>query len=347
MERIQYVSYGLRKKGDSSMKRLVLTSLIFFLFLGGANLLWEAPFFSFKAGLRTSYAQSTKMNAPKMDSTSPPGEEPSKQGHNSETVTGGRMGSMTPEEMRERMKDVIPPKGVPFYQEKTFIVAVTVALMLLVFLVIKRGGIRPWRFFKKQDSFINEAILVVDLCGSTRMAVTQGDVFAMRIKNRMKDCVREVAESFRAKFLENIGDGYLITFPTGADAVRAAIKIIQNADDYNKEAPEKEKIELRIGINYGELVLDEQGGRHGAAINKVFRIEGIKKDQMQNLGEGLKPEEFLEKNRIFLSEEINEEIKDMKDIQAQLVGVFDLKGFTGLHRIYYIPWKELSLDQKP
>jgi class 3 adenylate cyclase len=247
--------------------------------------------------------------------------------------------------MIKRIKDDIPPKESPFYQENTFIVAVTGALMLLVFWIIKRGGIRPWGVFKKQDSFINEAILVVDLCESTKMAVTQGDVFAMRIKNRMKDCVREVAQGFRAKFLENIGDGYMVTFPTGPDAVRAAIKILQNADDYNKDAPEKERIELRIGINYGELVLDERGGRHGAAINKVFRIEGIKKDQMQNLGEGLKPEEFLEKNRIFLSEEIKEEIKDMQDIQAQLVGVFDLKGFTGLHRIYYIPWQKLPLDQ--
>ncbi len=329
------------------MNRLVFSILILFLISGGAGLSWEAPFFSFEEGLHPSHAQSEKISSPKRDKSSSPEGEPSRRDPNREKEMGGRMGGMTPEEMRESMKDVIPPKEVPFYQEKTFIVAVTVALMLLVFWVIKRGGIRPWGVFKKQDSFINEAILVVDLCESTRMAVTQGDVFAMRIKNRMKDCVREVAQGFRAKFLENIGDGYMVTFPTGADAVRAAIKILQNADDYNKEAPEKERIELRIGINYGELVLDERGGRHGAAINKVFRIEGIKKDQMQNLGEGLKPEEFLEKNRIFLSEEINEEIKDMKDIQAQLVGVFDLKGFTGLHRIYYIPWKKLPLDQKP
>lgn len=330
------------------MVRRVSTILLIFLVLGGVILLGGGPrLFLFESGLPSSHAQSKRMTAPETDRNLPSGEEPSTQDHNSETGKGRGMGSMSPGEMRESMKDILTPKEAPFYQEKTFIVAFTVALMLLVFWVIKRGGIRSWGIFKKSGTFINEAILVVDLCESTRMAVTQGDVFAMRIKNKMKDCVREVAQGFRAKFLENIGDGYLITFPTGADAVRAAIKIIQNADDYNKEAPEKERIELRIGINYGELVLDERGGRHGAAINKVFRIEGIKRDQMQDLGEGLKPEEFMEKNRIFLSEEINEEIKDMKDIQAQLVGVFDLKGFTGLHRIFYIPWKELSVDQEP
>jgi class 3 adenylate cyclase len=218
--------------------------------------------------------------------------------------------------------------------------------MLLLFWIIKRGGFRSWGISKKQGTFIHEAILVVDLCESTKMAVTQGDVFAMRIKNKMKACVREVAQGFGATSLENIGDGYLVTFPTGADAVRAAVKILQNAEEYNKTVPEKEKIDLRIGLNYGEMVLDERGGRHGAALNKVFRIEGITKEQQQNLGEGIKPEEFLDKNRIFISEEIKEEIKDMGDIHAQLVGVFDLKGFTGLHRIYYIPWKESAFEKK-
>jgi class 3 adenylate cyclase len=323
------------------MTRFGFFFLIFLFVFGGPFLYRKEVFSPFEDDLIDAHAQTPKRESSKKDMDVPPSEKAPVQGHNSGTRVRERMGGVTPGKMRERMKDIIPPKEVPFYQEKTFLVIATAALMLLFFWIIKRGGIRPLRrALKKQVSFVNEAILVVDLCESTRMTVTQGDVFAMRIKNRMKDCVREVAQSFRAKFLENIGDGYMVTFPTGADAVRAAIKILQNADDYNKEAPEKERIELRIGINYGELVLDERGGRHGAAINKVFRIEGIKKDQMQNLGEGLKPEEFLEKNRIFVSEEIKEEIKDMGDIRSQLVGVFDLKGFTGLHRIYYIPWKE-------
>ena len=73
------------------------------------------------------------------------------------------------------------------------------------------------------------------------------------------------------------------------------------------------------------------------------------RESMKNIfspGEGLKPEEFLDKNRILISEEIKEEIKDMGDIQAQLVGIFDLKGFTGLHRIYYIPWKESVFEKQ-
>jgi class 3 adenylate cyclase len=82
----------------------------------------------------------------------------------------------------------------------------------------------------------------------------------------------EVSENFRATFFENTGDGYMIMFPMGANAVRATVKILQKSDEYYRVDPEKEKIELRVGVNYGELVLDEHGGRHGAAIKKVSRI---------------------------------------------------------------------------
>jgi hypothetical protein len=39
----------------------------------------------------------------------------------------------------------------------------------------------------------------------------------------------------------------------------------------------------------------------------------------------LKPEDFIEKNRIFVSKEISEEIRNIKEIQAQPAGVFELK----------------------
>jgi class 3 adenylate cyclase len=137
---------------------------------------------------------------------------------------------------------------------------------------------------------------------------------------------------------------YTIEFPISHREHRAAVKILQNAEGYNKDAPEKERIELRVGISYGELALDEQRERHGAAINKAFRIEGLKKEDQQSMGGGLEPEDFPEKNRIFVSEETKEEIKDVPEIPVHQVGVFDLKGFTGLHRIYCIPWRDVLSD---
>lgn len=331
-----------KKAHDSrelAMKILVFVFLVFFLVAG--SLLFPAPFSLTLSHLNEAYAQTPEGRSSKASTHS-------LEGHRGGMMMGewteGMGHEMMRDMMRERMKDAALTKEVPFYQEKTFLVIITGALVLFIIWAIGRRGLRPWRRLGKRAPFINEAILVVDLCESTKLAVTQGDAFAMRIQERMKQCVREVSERFGASFFENTGDGYLITFPAGIGAVRAAIQVLQNANDYNGEAPEKEKIELRVAINYGELILDEQQGRHGAAINKAFRIEGLQEGELESLGGGLKPKDFPERNRIFLSEEVKEEINGARAIPIELVGVFNLKGFTGLHRVYSVPWREIPLD---
>lgn len=246
--------------------------------------------------------------------------------------------------MHEMMRDYTNMEEVPFYQETIFLVLVSVGFVVLVAWLIRRHDFRLGGWLQSRDAFVTEAILVVDLCGSTKLAVTQGDVFAMRVKNNMKVRVREIADKLGANYFESTGDGYLITFPAAADAITAAIRVLQQAADHNKTASEKGRIELRIGINFGELILDEDGGRHGASINKAFRIEGLTKEQRRNLGDAQEHTGFVQKNRIFVSEEISEEVKGNHEIKIRPIGIFELKGFTGLHRVYCIPWNEFVHD---
>jgi len=56
------------------------------------------------------------------------------------------------------------------------------------------------------------------------------------------------------------------------------------------------------------------------------------------------PEDFPEKNRIFISEELKEEISGVQGIRARLVGVLNLKGFTERHRIYHTPWEDTACE---
>jgi class 3 adenylate cyclase len=335
----------MRVKSSRAMKRYVFFLTVFLSIVMGGSLTPSGVPCLVERFLHSAHAQTSEGDSSKKGIDSPPTEEPPMEGQRGGTMGGGMTG-MGNEEMGRMMREVIPPKEIPFYRETTFHVVMTAVLVLLILWLIKRWGDRRWSTSKAPGPFVNEAVLVVDLCESTKLAVTRGDAFAMGITNKMKECVRDVSESLGAGFFENTGDGYLITFPTGVSAVSAAIKILKNADAYNRETPEKEKIELRVGINYGEMVLDEKGQRHGVAINKAFRIEGLSRDQ-QRLGDGLKPEGFPEKNRIFVSEEIIEEIKAVGEIQVRELGVFDLRGFTGLHRVYSVPWRDVAVDQKP
>ncbi len=58
-----------------------------------------------------------------------------------------------------------------------------------------------------------------------------------------------------------MGDGMLAEFPSVVDAVRAAVETQQAVTEHNthlpeEERPEEERIEFRIGINLGDIIID-------------------------------------------------------------------------------------------
>ena len=66
----------------------------------------------------------------------------------------------------------------------------------------------------------------------------------------------------------------------------------------------------------------------------TFRVEGVKAENLIEVEDGIKKEEMTSINRVFITETVVEEAEKMKGLKAQLLGLFELKGITGLHRIY-------------
>ena len=74
--------------------------------------------------------------------------------------------------------------------------------------------------------------------------------------------------------------------------------------------------------------------RIGTAVNKTFRVEGLKgKDIIENEG-GMKPDELPTVNRILITEVVHEELEKYDGFSSKHVGFFDLKGISVRHRIY-------------
>ena len=88
---------------------------------------------------------------------------------------------------------------------------------------------------------------------------------------------------------------------------------------------------------YGEILLDSRGGRHGAAINKAFRLMGVPSDTFVTVEGEERLKEIPDRNRIFLDEEAANESAS-GEVALRQVGVCRLKGFTGFHRVYEMPW---------
>lgn len=181
---------------------------------------------------------------------------------------------------------------------------------------------------------VTEAILVLDLCNSTDIANRYGDTFSLNLIKNLTDMVSPIARQEKCRFSKGTGDGFLMTFPEAANAVRFAQNTLLTVAKHNDKAEDRERINLRFAIHFGEAKVDDQGDRLGVAVSMTFRVEGVKADGLIPLEGGMSPEEVPADNRILISENVVKEIQQMQGPQIKLVGLFELKGITGLHRIY-------------
>jgi class 3 adenylate cyclase len=66
----------------------------------------------------------------------------------------------------------------------------------------------------------------------------------------------------------------LIEFASVVDAVRCAVVVQQGIEDRNANLLEAERIRFRIGINLGDVMVDE-GDMFGDGVNVAARIEAL------------------------------------------------------------------------
>ena len=188
----------------------------------------------------------------------------------------------------------------------------------------------------EEGAILTEAITVLDLCNSTDIASRYGDNFALNIMKILSDIVTQIAKRERFKFMKNTGDGFLITFSKTDNSVRFALDVLKAVDRHNEKADENRRINLRFGINLGETRVDQKGDRLGAAVNMTFRVEGVKPEALIPIEGGMEKEEVPLDNRVFMTENAYKEIGDLEGVKTRLVGLFELKGITGLHKIFQL-----------
>jgi hypothetical protein len=74
-------------------------------------------------------------------------------------------------------------------------------------------------------------------------------------------------------------------------------------------------------------------------------VEGVNKEGLIEVEGGIKKDEMPGANRILITENVVEEAKQTEGLDAKLLGLFELKGITGLHRIYELIETSRLIDQ--
>ncbi len=86
----------------------------------------------------------------------------------------------------------------------------------------------------------------------------------------LKACRREFIDPKLAehggRMVKTTGDGALVEFASAVDAVRCAMQIQNAMSERNAAIQEDRRIEFRIGINVGDIIIDE-GDIYGDGVN--------------------------------------------------------------------------------
>jgi adenylate cyclase len=118
------------------------------------------------------------------------------------------------------------------------------------------------------------AILAADVVGYSRlMGADEAGTLAALKAHRGELVDMKIAEH-RGRIVKLTGDGILAEFPSVVNAVACAAEIQRRMRDRNIDLPEDRRIEFRIGINLGDVIVDGDD-IYGDGVNVASRLEGI------------------------------------------------------------------------
>ncbi len=118
------------------------------------------------------------------------------------------------------------------------------------------------------------AILTADMVGYSRlMEVDEAGTLA-RLKTHRLELIDPAIAKNRGSIIKSTGDGLLVEFRSVADAVLCAAEIQRRMTRRNADMPPARWIQFRIGINLGDVIIDE-GDIFGDGVNVAARLQGL------------------------------------------------------------------------
>jgi TolB-like protein/class 3 adenylate cyclase len=118
------------------------------------------------------------------------------------------------------------------------------------------------------------AILAADVTGYSRLIGVDEEGTLNRLKAIRAELIDPKIAKHRGRIVKTTGDGLLVEFTSVVDALRSATEWQRGMADRNAGIPAEDRIEFRIGINVGDVAV-EDGDIFGDGVNVAARLEGL------------------------------------------------------------------------
>ena len=183
------------------------------------------------------------------------------------------------------------------------------------------------------------AILAADVAGFSALMERDEEATFARIGTLRREVIEPRLSEHQGRLIKTTGDGFLIEFASPIAALRCALAI--QADLTNNP----DALRLRIGLNLGDVIIEEGGDVYGEGVNVAARLEGL-----------------AEPGGILISDKIHREVEGKVEAVFENRGEQQVKNISRPIHIYAVhvagsqsataaafpdPAKPLALPDKP
>ena len=117
-------------------------------------------------------------------------------------------------------------------------------------------------------------ILSADVAGYSRMMGANEEATVQTLRGH-RAVFEALLKQHRGRIFNTAGDAILAEFPSAVDAVRCATEIQTALQTRNEHLPPDQKLQFRMGINLGDVVVQDDGDLLGDGVNVASRIQTV------------------------------------------------------------------------
>jgi class 3 adenylate cyclase/pimeloyl-ACP methyl ester carboxylesterase len=154
------------------------------------------------------------------------------------------------------------------------------------------------------------AIIAVDVAGYSRLMGADEEGTLAQLKAHRRALVDPKIKQHRGRIVKTTGDGMLVEFASVVEAVCCAVDVQHGMVKRNAELPQEKRIEFRVGINLGDIIIDGND-IFGDGVNVAARLEAI-----------------AEPGGIFISRQVYDQIEGKLALRIRKLGARDLKNIA-------------------
>ena len=162
------------------------------------------------------------------------------------------------------------------------------------------------------------AILAADVAGYSRLMGADEEGTLERLKALRRELVDPKIAEHHGRIVKTTGDGLLVEFASVVDAVRCAVAVQQAMPERNTGVAADSRIELRIGINLGDVIV-EGDDLYGDGVNIAARIEAL-----------------ADAGGVFVSNTVHDHVRDRLPFLFEDLGEQQVKNIARPVRVYRV-----------